>query len=338
MPHDGPLNIVGLGQSRSRGVRKGEISDPSVAEVDIRHAITEAEQMADVEIRSVYLGVTGGHLRGFNNRGVRLGLVLLLFLLVALLVLVRRLLVVLLGRVRLRRLLRECREMGLRGLKLHVTPTPEVLDTVAELGIPILWHPRPDVATFSKVAAAYPTVDFILAHLGSDLSDDWREHLAGIESARQHPNVYLDTGAVVLTRYIEQAVKELGPEKIILGGPVSIAGDYLLPSIRKSAEILRRGLGGPRVGTPLDRKADLGARLQRLIGDSDRHDVARALGQVSEKLLPETVEVPRIAGLCKSPSPEIMHADHRRQARAAGPTARRVRARRRPDVTRACAA
>ncbi len=120
------------------------------------------------------------------------------------------------GRIR-EMLLRECREMGLRGLKLHVTPTPEVLDTVAELGIPILWHPRPDVATFSKVAAAYPTVDFILAHLGSDLSDDWREHLAGIESARQHPNVYLDTGAVVLTRYIEQAVKELGPEKIILG-------------------------------------------------------------------------------------------------------------------------
>src|SRR5581483_9322804 len=26
--------------------------------------------MADVEIRSVYLGVSGGHVRGFNNRGV----------------------------------------------------------------------------------------------------------------------------------------------------------------------------------------------------------------------------------------------------------------------------
>jgi cell division protein FtsA len=67
---DGALNIVGLGQSRSRGVRKGEIADPQVAEEDIRHAIVEAEQMADVEIRSLYLGVTGGHLRGFNNRGV----------------------------------------------------------------------------------------------------------------------------------------------------------------------------------------------------------------------------------------------------------------------------
>src|SRR5690242_21540522 len=67
---DQTLNIVGLGQARSRGVRKGEIADAQMAEEDIRHAIVEAEQMADVEIRSVYLGVTGAHLRGFNNRGV----------------------------------------------------------------------------------------------------------------------------------------------------------------------------------------------------------------------------------------------------------------------------
>ena len=67
---DGALNIVGLGQARSRGVRKGEIADSTMAEEDVRHAIAEAEQMADIEIRSVFLGVTGGHVRGFNNRGV----------------------------------------------------------------------------------------------------------------------------------------------------------------------------------------------------------------------------------------------------------------------------
>ncbi|HEU6448337.1 MAG TPA: cell division protein FtsA [Verrucomicrobiae bacterium] len=67
---EGALNIIGLGQSRSRGVRKGEIVDTAQAEEDIRNAIVEAEQMADVEIRSVYLGVSGGHIRGFNNRGV----------------------------------------------------------------------------------------------------------------------------------------------------------------------------------------------------------------------------------------------------------------------------
>src|SRR5262249_60734382 len=66
---DGALNIVGLGQARSRGVRKGEISDAPMAEEDVRHAIVEAEQMADVEIRSVYLGVTGGDGGGLNKRG-----------------------------------------------------------------------------------------------------------------------------------------------------------------------------------------------------------------------------------------------------------------------------
>ena len=67
---DGVPNIIGIGQSRSRGVRKGEIVNPEQVEEDLRSALFEAEQMADVEIRSVYLGVSGGHIRGFNNRGV----------------------------------------------------------------------------------------------------------------------------------------------------------------------------------------------------------------------------------------------------------------------------
>jgi cell division protein FtsA len=66
----GALSIIGVGQARSRGVRKGEIVDARQASEDIRTAIAEAEEMADQEIRRVYLGVSGGHLRSFNNRGV----------------------------------------------------------------------------------------------------------------------------------------------------------------------------------------------------------------------------------------------------------------------------
>ena len=69
---DGALNIIGLGQSLARGVRKGEIVNPEQVEEDLRAAMFEAEQMADVEIRSVYLGVSGGHVRGFNNRGTHI--------------------------------------------------------------------------------------------------------------------------------------------------------------------------------------------------------------------------------------------------------------------------
>ena len=67
---EGALNIVGVGQAASHGVRKGEIVDPAAVEECVRHAIVEAEHMADMEIRSVYLGVTGAHLGGFSNRGV----------------------------------------------------------------------------------------------------------------------------------------------------------------------------------------------------------------------------------------------------------------------------
>ncbi len=69
LSESGALNVIGVGQAKSRGVRKGEIIDGAITGEDVRNAIVEAEQMADVEIRSVYLGVTGGHIRGFNNRG-----------------------------------------------------------------------------------------------------------------------------------------------------------------------------------------------------------------------------------------------------------------------------
>ncbi len=66
---DGSLSILGVGQARSRGVRKGEIVDQTTATEDVRTALAEAEHMADVEIRSVYLGVSGAHLQSFNHRG-----------------------------------------------------------------------------------------------------------------------------------------------------------------------------------------------------------------------------------------------------------------------------
>ena len=71
-----------------------------------------------------------------------------------------------------RLLTREVEQLGLKGLKLHKTPTREVLDVVAALGIPILFHP-PKVADYHMIAEAYPRVNFILAHLGSFASGNW---------------------------------------------------------------------------------------------------------------------------------------------------------------------
>lgn len=67
----GALNVVGLGKAPSRGsVRKGEIVNTEIAEDAIREAMAAAEEHADIEIGSVYLGLTGAHFRGFNHKGV----------------------------------------------------------------------------------------------------------------------------------------------------------------------------------------------------------------------------------------------------------------------------
>lgn len=149
----------------------------------------------------------------------------------------------------------ECLDLGLRGLKLHVTPTAETLEAVEELGIPVLWHPSPNVATFEGVIKNYPKIDFILAHMGSDLSANWREHEAAIGVARNYPNVYLDTGGTVLTRYIEQAVKDPGPRKIVYGSDE--------PEVDCRLEIFKvRVLKLAKA----DEQAILGGNMQRLLG------------------------------------------------------------------------
>lgn len=118
---------------------------------------------------------------------------------------------------RIRSMLREeVERMGLKGLKLHRLPTREVLDAVAELGIPILYHPE-RVANFHLIASEYPQVNFIMAHLGSFASHDWTEHLAAIDVGRRYPNVYLDTSSVVFFRFLELAAREAGPDKLIFG-------------------------------------------------------------------------------------------------------------------------
>src|SRR6266508_2678659 len=66
---DGTVKILGVGQTPSRGVRKGEIVDFDTAMKCVHEAVVDAEQKSDVMIRSVYVAIAGSHLQSFNNRG-----------------------------------------------------------------------------------------------------------------------------------------------------------------------------------------------------------------------------------------------------------------------------
>src|SRR5687768_9942937 len=67
---EGAINIIGVGSSLSRGLRKGVVVNIESTVESIKKAIEEAELMAAVQINSVYTGIAGSHISGENSRGV----------------------------------------------------------------------------------------------------------------------------------------------------------------------------------------------------------------------------------------------------------------------------
>ncbi len=63
-------DVIGIGTHPSRGLRKGVVVDIDSTVESIKRAVEEAELMADCEITSVYAGIAGGHINGFNSHGI----------------------------------------------------------------------------------------------------------------------------------------------------------------------------------------------------------------------------------------------------------------------------
>ena len=66
----GEVNIIGIGTHPSIGLRKGVVVNIESTVDSIKKAVEEAELMAGCEISSVYTGIAGGHITGFNSRGI----------------------------------------------------------------------------------------------------------------------------------------------------------------------------------------------------------------------------------------------------------------------------
>jgi cell division protein FtsA len=66
---DGSLLITGMGREDSKGVRKGEIVDFDTALACVKSVLVRAEENAQVEIGSILLAVSGGHLQSLVNQG-----------------------------------------------------------------------------------------------------------------------------------------------------------------------------------------------------------------------------------------------------------------------------
>ncbi len=66
----GEVEIIGVGVSPSRGLRKGVVVNLESTIDSIGRAIEKAESSAGLEVSQVFTGIAGGHIKGLNSRGV----------------------------------------------------------------------------------------------------------------------------------------------------------------------------------------------------------------------------------------------------------------------------
>ncbi|WP_456385157.1 cell division protein FtsA [Desulfolithobacter sp.] len=64
------VDIIGVGTAASSGMKKGVVVNIESTVKAILQALNEAEEMAECDIESVYVGIAGNHIKGFNSPGI----------------------------------------------------------------------------------------------------------------------------------------------------------------------------------------------------------------------------------------------------------------------------
>lgn len=67
---DGGYEVIGLGQSESKGLKKGVVVNIEATVQSIQRALEEAELMADCKITNVFASIAGSHIRSLNSSGM----------------------------------------------------------------------------------------------------------------------------------------------------------------------------------------------------------------------------------------------------------------------------
>jgi len=64
------LKILGVGQARTTGLRRGVVSDIEETTKSIKKAIEDAERMSGIKIDTIYAGIAGEHVRAMISKGI----------------------------------------------------------------------------------------------------------------------------------------------------------------------------------------------------------------------------------------------------------------------------
>ncbi len=68
--HQDELDVIGVGTYPSFGLKRGVVVNIENTVQSVKRAIEEAERMAGCEIRTVFVGIAGGHVKGMSGHGM----------------------------------------------------------------------------------------------------------------------------------------------------------------------------------------------------------------------------------------------------------------------------
>lgn len=70
LPKHPTVNILGVGQARTTGLRKGVVADIEETQRSITKAMQDAERMAGARVETVYAGIAGEHVQAMTSKGI----------------------------------------------------------------------------------------------------------------------------------------------------------------------------------------------------------------------------------------------------------------------------
>ena len=70
LPKHPQIRVLGVGQSRTLGMRRGIVADIEETTRSIKKAVQDAERMAGVEVDAVYAGIAGEHVQASTSKGI----------------------------------------------------------------------------------------------------------------------------------------------------------------------------------------------------------------------------------------------------------------------------
>ena len=70
LPRRPGVRVLGVGQARTAGLRRGAVADIEEAARSVREAVDEAERMAGARAEAVFVGIAGEHVRATSSHGI----------------------------------------------------------------------------------------------------------------------------------------------------------------------------------------------------------------------------------------------------------------------------